>query len=234
MRFSSGLLAASLMFVAAPVLAQSSTDSSATPTVTDLAKKVQEEKAQKDKKAQEQKDQKDQKDQNQKDQKQKDQKKNGATPAVRTFTNDDLQGVSKPASDDSATTGAKSDAKDSDKSADAKSGDAAKKDAATNGDPSKTDPTKTEKYWRDRMGAAREDVRRNEAFAAALQSRINGLTADFSARDDPYQRAQIADERQKALAELDRVNKAVEDGNKAIAGIEEEARKAMVPSGWIR
>jgi hypothetical protein len=229
MRFSSGLLAASLMFVAAPVLAQSSTDSSATPTVTDLAKKVQEEKAQKDKKAQDQKDQKDQKDQNQKDQ-----KKKGATPAVRTFTNDDLQGVSKPASDDSATMGAKSDAKDSDKSADAKSGDAAKKDAATNGDPSKTDPTKTEKYWRDRMGAAREDVRRNEAFAAALQSRINGLTADFSARDDPYQRAQIADERQKALAELDRVNKAVEDGNKAIAGIEEEARKAMVPSGWIR
>jgi len=218
MRFSSGLLAAALMFVAAPVLAQSSTDSSATPTVTDLAKKVQEEKAQKDKKAQEQ----------------KDQKKKGATPAVRTFTNDDLQGVSKPPSDDSATTGAKSDAKDSDKSADAKSGDAAKKDAATNADPSKTDPAKTEKYWRDRMGAAREDVRRNEAFASALQSRINGLTADFSARDDPYQRAQIADERQKALAELDRVNKAVEDGNKAIAGIEEEARKAMVPSGWIR
>ena len=222
MRFSIGLLAASLMFVAAPVLAQSSTDSSATPTVTDLAKKVQE---QKDKKAQEQK--------APKDQNQKDQKK-GATPAVRTFTNDDLQGESKPASDDSGTTGAKSDAKDSDKPADAKSGDAAKKDAATNGDPSKTDPTKTEKYWRDRMGAAREDVRRNEAFAAALQSRINGLTADFSARDDPYQRAQIADERQKAVAELDRVNKAVEDGNKAIAGIEEEARKAMVPSGWIR
>ena len=222
MRFSRGLLAAALMFVASPVLAQSSTDSSATPTVTDLAKKVQE---QKDKKAQEQK--------APKDQNQKDQKK-GATPAVRTFTNDDLQGVSKPASDDSATTGAKSDAKDSDKSADAKSGDAAKKDAATNGDPSKTDPTKTEKYWRDRMGAAREDVRRNEAFAAALQSRINGLTADFSARDDPYQRAQIADERQKAVAELDRVNKAVEDGNKAIAGIEEEARRAMVPAGWIR
>jgi len=213
MRSSSGLLAAALLFLAVPTLAQS-TDSTPPPTLADLAKKAQEQKDQKDKKAaQEQKDQ-------------KDQKKKGSTPAIKTFTNDDLKSVSTPTSDDS--TNAKSDTKDSDKS-----GDAAKNDVKKD-DPAKGDPTKTEKYWRDRMDGAREDVRRNQAFAAALQSRINGLTADFSARDDPYQRAQIADERQKALAELDRVNKAVEDGNKAIAAIEEDARKAQVPAGWIR
>jgi hypothetical protein len=221
MRSSSALLAAALLFVAAPAFAQSSTDATPAPapTLSDLAKKAQENK---DKKAAQEKEQKDQKNQ-------KDQKKKGSTPPVKTFTNDDLKSVSSSTSDDSTAADAKSGAKDSDKSADAKSGNAAKKDDATN-----SDPMKTEKYWRDRMDAAREEVRRNQAFAAALQSRINGLTADFSARDDPYQRAQIADERQKALAELDRVNKAVEDGNKTIAAIEEDARRAMVPAGWIR
>ena len=42
-------------------------------------------------------------------------------------------------------------------------------------------------------------------FADALQTRINSLTNDFSARDDPYQRARIAEDRQKAMAEMDRV-----------------------------
>jgi hypothetical protein len=224
---SSSLLAAALLFVAAPALAQSSTDATPAqaqePTLSDLAKKAQENK---DKKAAQEKDQKNQKDQ-------KDQKKKGPTPAIKTFTNDDLKPVSSSPSDDS-TAADKSGAKDSDKPADAKSGDAAKGDAAKKDEAANTDQMKTEKYWRDRMEAAREDVRRNQAFAAALQSRINGLTADFTARDDPYQRAQIADDRQKALAELDRVNKAIEDGNKTIAAIQEDARRAMVPAGWIR
>jgi hypothetical protein len=155
------------------------------------------------------------------------QDKKGAAPAKKTFTNDDLKETPAPASSDATAADGK-DAKGT-----AKSGDA-KDDAAKSDDASKADPAKTEKYWRDRMDGAREDVRRNEAFAAALQSRINGLTADFSARDDPAQRAQIADDRQKALAELDRVNKAIQDGHKTIADIEEEARKAMVPAGWIR
>jgi hypothetical protein len=71
-------------------------------------------------------------------------------------------------------------------------------------------------------------------FRDALQSRINGLTTDFTARDDPYQRAQIADERQKALAELARVNTDIEKAKKAITDIQEEARRANVPAGWVR
>ena len=71
-------------------------------------------------------------------------------------------------------------------------------------------------------------------FAEALQTRINSLTSDFSARDDPYQRAQLADDRQKALAELSRVKGEIDAGTKLIAEIEEEARQAGVPPGWIR
>jgi hypothetical protein len=71
-------------------------------------------------------------------------------------------------------------------------------------------------------------------FQEALQSRINALSTDFVNRDDPYQRAKVAEDRQKALAELERVKGDIEKANKAIADIEEEARKAGVPPGWLR
>ena len=165
--------------------------------------------------------------------KEQERRKANPTPA-KTFTNDDLKKISLPPIPGG-------EAKPSDKGDAAKSGDAAKAgDAAKPGEETKpdaakpADAAKDEKYWHDRMTAAREDLRRNQSFRDALQSRINGLSADFAARDDPYQRAQIADDRQKALAELARVNKEIDSGNKLIADIEDEARRAGVPPGWIR
>jgi hypothetical protein len=96
------------------------------------------------------------------------------------------------------------------------------------------DSGKDEKYWRDRLAQAQEMLRRNEAFADALQTRINSLTADFGGRDDPYQRARIGEDRTKAIAELGRVKNDIEQSRKQIADIEEEARKAGVPPGWLR
>jgi hypothetical protein len=96
------------------------------------------------------------------------------------------------------------------------------------------DPKKTEAYWKDRLAKTRGDLDRSKTFAEALQSRINALTTDFAARSDPAQRAQIGSDRQKALAELDRVKKEIEANTKAIADIQEEGRKAGVPAGWLR
>jgi hypothetical protein len=93
---------------------------------------------------------------------------------------------------------------------------------------------KGETYWRGRITEARENLRRNEAFAEALQSRVNALTADFAARDDPFQRAKVGEERQKALAEQARVKTEIEEGRKLIATIEEEARQAGALPGWLR
>ena len=73
-----------------------------------------------------------------------------------------------------------------------------------------------------------------QMFAEALQSRINGLTTDFTSRDDPAQRAAVANDREKALAELDRVKNDIVQQTKAIADIQDEARKAGVPPGWVR
>ena len=90
------------------------------------------------------------------------------------------------------------------------------------------------KYWRGRIDAARTALARAQTFADALQSRINALSADFVNRDDPAQRDVIAADRQKALAELDRVKKEIAAAQKAIADIQEEARRAGVPPGWVR
>ena len=67
-----------------------------------------------------------------------------------------------------------------------------------------------------------------------MQTRINSLNADFVNRDDPAQRAVIERDRQKALAELGRLKQGVLDTKKAIADLEEEARRAGVPPGWMR
>lgn len=98
----------------------------------------------------------------------------------------------------------------------------------------KDDPRKQQAYWRDRIAKARDGLERAKTFQEALQTRINALTADFTARDDPAQRAVVANNRQKALAELDRVTKEIAAFEKQIRDIEEEARKAGVPPGWLR
>ena len=112
---------------------------------------------------------------------------------------------------------------------------AAGKDAAAEEKPAaKTDDQKDEAWWRQRMTQAREELRRGEMFAEALQTRINSLANDFASRDDPYQRARVAEDRQKAMAEMDRVRTDIDGQKKKIADIEEEARQAGVPPGWVR
>jgi hypothetical protein len=91
-----------------------------------------------------------------------------------------------------------------------------------------------ENWWRNRITTARADLQRQTLFLEAIQSRVNALTTDFVNRDDPAQRDQIAVERQKNLSELERVQKEIERLKKQVAEIEEEARRAGVPAGWLR
>ncbi len=93
---------------------------------------------------------------------------------------------------------------------------------------------KTQDEWRKRMTDAREALARSQTFAEALQTRINVLTSDFVNRDDPGQQSQIGAERQKALTELDRVQREIQANQKAITDLEDEARRAGVPPGWLR
>jgi hypothetical protein len=89
-------------------------------------------------------------------------------------------------------------------------------------------------YWSGRMTGLQTQLSQNQAFAEALQSQIDGLWRDFTSRDDPGQRAVIETNRNRALGELERVKKAIADGQQAITDLQEEARRAGVPPGWLR
>ena len=97
-----------------------------------------------------------------------------------------------------------------------------------------TDSSKDEKYWRERIAHARSELKRSQAFYEALQSQINGLYTQFVNMDDPAQRALIEKKRLAAIAEQDRVKTEIATQNKAITDIEDEARRANVPAGWLR
>jgi hypothetical protein len=155
-------------------------------------------------------------------------RRKASPPAVKTYTNDDLKKLP-PAPDGPAKPADKAKPDDAGKPADAAAPTEVKPDPAA-----PAEPAKDEKFWRGRITAAKDDLTRNESFRDALQSQINALSAEFSARDDPYQRAKIADDRQKKIAELARVNQEIEKGKKLIVDIEEEARRAGVPPGWLR
>ena len=150
-------------------------------------------------------------------------RRKGVQPAGKVYTNETLRADRAPASPSPST-------------ATAPGVTPAPQPAgpAVDAKPGADEPTKDEKYWRQRLTDERDKLSRAETFAEALQSRINGLTTDFAARDDPFQRNQISTDRQKALNELDRVRKEIAAHTKAIADIQEEGRKAGAPAGWLR
>lgn len=91
-----------------------------------------------------------------------------------------------------------------------------------------------EEYWRKRITTARSNLSRAQMFVEALQTRINSLSADFVNRDDPAQRQQIFEQRQAALEEMSKVQAEITAFRQEIAAIEDEARRAGVPAGWLR
>ncbi len=71
-------------------------------------------------------------------------------------------------------------------------------------------------------------------FADSLQTKINSLQTDFVNRDNRVEKEKIKQDLNTALAELERLKKEIDAQTKAIAAIEDEARRANVPSGWLR
>jgi hypothetical protein len=170
----------------------------------------------------------------------------------KTYTNDNIKPDPSPsiapssdapaassssssASDKSADKSAadKSADKPGDKSADGKgAADKTDKSAQVSADPAER--KKEEAQWRERIQNERDLLDRSKSFAEALQSRINALNTDFVNRDDPQQRAKIAADRDKALSDLDRTKKEIEEHTKNIAKIQDDARRAGAPAGWVR
>jgi hypothetical protein len=106
--------------------------------------------------------------------------------------------------------------------------------AAAAAKPAAQEEAKDEAYWKGLITAAQTKLERDESYLEALQSRVNALTNDFYARDDPAQRAVIWTQRTKALDEMERLKTEIAAGGKTIAKIQEDARREGVPPGWLR
>ncbi len=166
-------------------------------------------------------------------------RKTVASPG-KVYTNESLRSEPPPSTPPASTPAASSataDKKDSTSPADKAAAD---KTAAATGDKAAADKAaatpsaQDEAGWRKKIEDARKQLDRSQSFADALQTRINSLTTDFTNRDDPAQRAQIAADRDKALAQLTELKKEIEANTKAIQNIQDDARKAGVPAGWVR
>ena len=157
-------------------------------------------------------------------------------PSIPTYTNEDLARLpsravmtpARPAATEVTTIGVVSDVPAAAAGAEKPAGAADQPAAKAAEGP------KDEKYWRERVGAVRTNLSRAEIFAEALQTRINSLSADFVNRDDPAQRQRLAEQRQQALDELDRVKTEIASFQQQILDIQEEARRLGVPAGWVR
>jgi hypothetical protein len=139
------------------------------------------------------------------------------TQPGRIYTNKDLKPVRSPAPTGSATAAHPQQADDADRSP-------PREEGAAHG----------ESWWRARLADARERAERHRLFADALQSRVNALTTDVAARDDPAARAVVRTDLDRTLAELERVRGELAAQERALADLEEEARRAGVPPGWLR
>lgn len=155
----------------------------------------------------------------------------------KTYTNDDLKGDNNGATVASPAPSTAAPATSTPAATPAQAGKpappAVKPDAAKDA-AKEEEPKKDEKYWRDRITAAQQAMARNKVLVDALQSRVNALNTDFVNTDDPAQRAVVEQNRKTALAEMDRVKKDIDTRTKEITAIQEEARKANVPAGWLR
>jgi hypothetical protein len=161
----------------------------------------------------------------------KEEERRKQTPTGKVYTNKDLGAVppSSAPPPPPAAEGEKGAAPD----AAAKDGKSAK-DGKDNKDEKAKGDAKDQAYWAGRRKQLQDALDRDSTLQAAMQSRINSLTTDFVNRDDPIQRSAIERDRQKAVAEQARLKKQVDDDRKAIADLEEEARRAGVPPGWLR
>ncbi|RPJ56059.1 MAG: hypothetical protein EHM24_30750, partial [Acidobacteria bacterium] len=81
--------------------------------------------------------------------------------------------------------------------------------------PAEPKEEKDEAYWRKLISDAKALLARTTAHHEAMQTRINSLTADFYARDDPAQRAVVWTDRTKALEELGRLAQDIDNKKKA-------------------
>ncbi len=93
---------------------------------------------------------------------------------------------------------------------------------------------KDEAYWRGVFADARDKLDRSNGFLSALKVQYDMLASRFAATSDAAERGALVAQMEKVQAEIDRLQLDIGQQSKDLADLEEQARKAGVPAGWIR
>lgn len=93
---------------------------------------------------------------------------------------------------------------------------------------------KDEAYWKGRRADVQAKIDTDTITLAAMVSRVNSLSSDFNNTRSLTQRMVLRREREEAATEATRLRAAVAADKRAIATLEEEARRIGVPAGWLR
>ena len=142
---------------------------------------------------------------------------------ARTFTDEDLK-RDKPAAtpgDETAGQGGQS---------------LAPPETSTASDESALERAAEKAQWNARAEAARGEVREAEAKIAQIQDRIAALLTDREPTDlqNPFRLQTREAEIGKARQDLEAAQTALTTARKALADLEDEARRKSVPPGWLR
>jgi hypothetical protein len=115
-----------------------------------------------------------------------------------------------------------------------KPADATAKPADPAAPGAKSTPPKDESWWRGRMSELRAAADKDQQTASELQTRINRLQADSVNIDDPLKQTKARIDLVASLELLDKMKAQVDADRRAIADLQEEARRQNVPAGWVR
>lgn len=90
--------------------------------------------------------------------------------------------------------------------------------------------------WHRDAKARRDAITRAETKVAAVQARIDALLLDLNPTNvgDPNRLQTIEAEKAKAMADLEVAKEELAQARQALEDLEEDARKAGVPPGWLR
>ena len=88
--------------------------------------------------------------------------------------------------------------------------------------------------WRNRAGAARETVRTADAEVTRLQDEAARIANRILMSTDTNEILRLRAEQQKVQASLEAARAGLDAARKALDDLQEEARRAGVPVGWVR
>lgn len=98
----------------------------------------------------------------------------------------------------------------------------------------KPDPKKTKEYWVKRKADLEKQVREFSAQAEKQQLELNRLFTEYISSNAWPRSDEVKKEMEELKGKLDFTKKKLEVAQRMLDGLDEEARKAGVPPGWVR